>query len=297
MKKILFLCMGCICASNAIAAPAGRGRVSMSEQMFGGVESVVTSSRDASPRDTSSRATVSKAQIAVMALENGKSPSDTSVSSLAVTPEQMLPATKIEMYEDMRDACLANNMGLGNTFVWASRYSNVDDYTSMIEDVENPDNNVCFVKITLKSDDEKVDLSDVEGRYFQMGRNIVCGSWLNKSEIEQRILDAKKAGRVLGGIGAAVAGAGVGVGAMELFGNKAIGGKVEGQKSMSDIDFWKLKLNELKSADSAKYNEFVEELKNLKEACEKVVSKVLDSSTSNMCKKFEGLYEFIPQSE
>ena len=286
MKKILFLCVGCFAVSNAIGVPAGRGRVSMSEQMLGGA-----------PVATSSRATVSRAQISAMALENGRVPADVSASNLAVTPEQMLPAAKTEEYKSKRNACVANNVGAGDTFVWASRYSNVNDYTSMVEDVEEPDNNVCFVKITLKSDDEKVDLSDVEGRYFQMGRNIVCGSWLNKSDIEQRILDAKKTGRVLGSVGAAVAGAGVGVGAMELFGNKAIGGKVEGQKSMSDIDFWKLKLNELKSAEPEKYKEFVNELKNLKLACDRVNDKKLDSSTSDMCKKFTGLYEFISQSE
>jgi hypothetical protein len=49
-------------------------------------------------------------------------------------------------------------------------------------------------------------------------------------------LDAKKTKRTWGTVAGAVGGAAVGVGAMELFGNKLIGGAVQGQKSLSGDD-------------------------------------------------------------
>ncbi len=54
-----------------------------------------------------------------------------------------------------RIACIGNNVGIGNTFVWASKYSNTDSYSSMIEDTNNPENNVCFVLVSVQSDDVK----------------------------------------------------------------------------------------------------------------------------------------------
>ena len=129
---------------------------------------------------------------------------------------------------------LNNNIGVGNTFVWASKYSDTSNYATMVEDTDNPENNVCFVKVDLKSDDSRISVTDVPSKYFEWGKTITCGSWANADTMRARILDAKKSGRVWGTIGGAVGGAGIGVGAMELFGNKLIGGKVEGQAALKD---------------------------------------------------------------
>ncbi len=167
-----------------------------------------------------------------------------------------------------RLACISNNIGVGNTFVWASKYSNTSNYSTMVEDTENPENNVCWVRVELRSNDAKIDLSDVPGKYFQMGTNIECGAWADANMIEKRILDAKKSARTWATVAGSVGGAGIGVGAMELFGNKLIGGAVQGQKGLSEDELFILQLKELKTSDNVRYNEIVATLNALKNVCE-----------------------------
>lgn len=178
------------------------------------------------------------------------------------------PVPEKDKREKEKAACIQNNIGVGNTFVWASRYSNINDYSTMIEDTENPENNTCFVKVSLKSADPKIDLGDIKSQYFEMGRNITCGSWVDEDNIEKRILDAKKNVRTWATVGGAVGGAAVGVGSMELFGNKLIGGKVEGQKALSQDELLRSQLLVLKKDNTAKYNEIMGHLESLKKACE-----------------------------
>lgn len=155
------------------------------------------------------------------------------------------PEPEVDRREAERDACINNNIGIGNTFVWASRYSDTSNYASMVEDVKNPENNICFVRVELKSDDpSRVSVNDVPGKYFMWGEIIDCGSWANADEIEKRILDARKSARVGGIVAASVGGAGIGVGTMELFGNDLIGGKVQGQKQ-NDMTIYTSYLNSL----------------------------------------------------
>ena len=149
------------------------------------------------------------------------------VTEPVVEPVQLVVDTR----EAERSACLNNNIGIGNTFVWASKDSDTSNYANMVEDTKNPANNSCFVRVELKSDDgTRVSVDDVPAKYFMWGQNVTCGSWANAKEIEKRILDAKKGARVGGVVASTVGAAGIGFGAMELFGNKLIGGKVMGQK-------------------------------------------------------------------
>ena len=194
-----------------------------------------------------------------------------SVSSVQTSTE-----TEVDRREAERNACINNNIGIGNTFVWASRYSNTASYASMTEDLDNPQNNVCFVRVELKSDDPKISVSDVPAKYFMWGENIECGSWANEKEMEKRILDAKKGARIGGIVASTVGGAGLGVGAMELFGNKAIGGKVMGQKSaeLSKTQLYASQLNVLYKQDYSRYSRIVNALKTLEDAGEKTVDGV-----------------------
>ncbi len=170
--------------------------------------------------------------------------------------------------EKERAACMQNNIGIGNTFVWASRYSNINDYSTMIEDTENPENNTCFVLVNIKSNDSKVDVGDIRGRYFEMGRDITCGSWVDENKLEKRILDAKKTARTWATVGGAVGGAALGVGSMELFGNKLIGGKVQGQKALSDDELLRSQLLVLKKDNKSQYDSVMQSLRDLKKNCE-----------------------------
>lgn len=175
------------------------------------------------------RYTVSANQLTAAASAN-------KTEKVVVTEEKK---AEVDMREAERNACINNNIGIGNTFVWASRYSDTSNYANMVEDVANPQNNVCFARVELKSDDEsRVSVSDVAPKYFMWGESIECGSWADQKAIEKRILDARKGARIGGIVASTVGGAGLGVGAMELFGNKLIGGRVEGQKNakMSDED-------------------------------------------------------------
>ena len=93
--------------------------------------------------------------------------------------------------------------------------------------------------------------------------------------MEERILDAKKKGRVWATVGGAVGGAAVGVGVMELFGNKMIGGKVEGQKNKKLTDTEKLRsqLLVLKKDNDPRFNSFMTDLRKLRDACDSVQNK------------------------
>lgn len=220
---------------------------------------------------------------------------DVSISSVERSPsikdDAVLPVLPKTPEKDNRDAeraaCINNNIGVGNTFVWASRYSNTNNYASMQEDADNPENNVCFVKVDLKSADSRIDLADIQSRYFQWGETITCGSWVDESMLEQRILDAKKKGRTWATVGGAVGGAAVGVGAMELFGNKLIGGKVEGQKSLEGTALLRSQLLTLKNKNDSRYGEFKTGLRALEDACEKL--KTVGGTLPDECEEFEAL--------
>ncbi len=232
---------------------------------------------------------VSKKYINNMAATNVV-PADTTVVAEAptVVPDVV---EKEEKTKDMRErekaACIQNNIGVGATFVWASKYSNSADYNSMIEDVEFPENNVCFVKVGLKSNDSRINVSDVPTKYFVMGENITCGEWANEETLKNRILDAKKKGRTWATVGGAVGGAGIGVGAMELFGNKLIGGAVEGQASITDKT--KLLCSQMKvlhQEKSSKYDDIRDSLTELKKYCDDA-SVWPKGVAPNDCKEFD----------
>ena len=175
---------------------------------------------------------------------------------------------QIDQREAERNACINNNIGIGNTFVWASKYSNTGNYATMVEDTANPQNNVCFVRVELKSDDEtRISVSDIPAKYFMWGENIECGGWVNKKDMEQRILDAKKGARIGGIVASSVGGAGLGVGIMELFGNSLIGGKVQGQKDLEGDKLYRSQLLVLREKNQAQFNRYVEDLTVLKQAC------------------------------
>lgn len=177
-----------------------------------------------------------------------------------------------------RDICLNNNIGVGTTFVWASRYSDTSSYASMREDTNNPENNVCFSRVDLKSTDPAIDLSDIPSRYFPWGNVVTCGSWVDESVLEKRIADAKKSGRALATTAAVLGGVGLGVGVMEGFGNRMIGGKLEGQKdkNLTKTDLMRSQLLVLKNESRSDYDRYIGYLKDFKEACEEVKKK--DSS-------------------
>ena len=181
------------------------------------------------------------------------------------TPQKTHQQLQIER---QRDICIRNNIGIGNTFVWAARNSNIDNYASMIEDVNVPENNTCFVKVNIDSTDGKINVSDIEGKYFEMGRSVTCGSWVDKEMLKKRILDAKKTARTWGIVGATVGSAAVGVGAMELFGNKMIGGAVQGQKALEGQELILSQLKALKKDNSTEYNRVVRAIRDLHQACD-----------------------------
>ena len=271
MKKFFPFVVMCLMVGSAVAAPAARGRASMAGQMM-----------------SSQRATMSTNQISAMAALNGKS--TTGNANLAVTPEVMQPAVK-DMREKEKNACIGNNIGMGNTFVWASRYSNLNNYASMIEDIEEPANNTCFVKVGLKSDDARVRVDDIPTKYFEMGQMITCGSWANEETMRQKTLDAKKGARIGGTIAASVGGAAIGVGAMELFGNELIGGKVEGQAALEDAELWRSQILALKKDSMSEYNEVIKQLKIVKVECDGTFKNSSDTQVKEICEKYSPLFD------
>jgi len=197
--------------------------------------------------------------------DNVEDVAEQDVEEPVTEPEEVV----VDMREAEREACMSNNIGINNTFVWASKYSNTSNYSTMVEDVEHPENNVCFVRVDLSSSNEsRVKVADIEPKYFMWNETIKCGSWVNKKEMEKRILDAKKGERIGGIVATTVAGVGLGVGAMELFGNKLIGGKVMGQKSSSVSKTTLYKNQLLKKKGTDEYDQYKKDLDLLVKACD-----------------------------
>lgn len=206
-------------------------------------------------------------------------------------PTQPSEEDKKDMREKEKNACISNNIGVGNTFVWASRYSNINNYASMVEDIDEPANNTCFVRVEMKSDDSKVSVADIPAKYFEMGQTITCGSWADEKTLEKRILDAKKSARTWGTVGGAVGGAALGVGAMELFGNKLIGGSVQGQKALKDNELLYSQLAVLKKDDNAKYQQIMAQLRSLKKECESTIWAGADAEKPAVCSQIA--YDYL----
>ena len=218
-------------------------------------------------------------------------PSGTTGYSVAVKDTTTTTtAKKVDTREAERNACINNNIGVGNTFVWASKYSDTSNYANMVEDVEKPENNVCFVRVELKSDDpSRVSVSDIAPKYFMWGEAINCGGWVDQKVMEQRILDARKGARIGGIIASTAAGVGIGVGSMELFGNRLIGKKVEGQRSLEGEELYRSQLLVLKEEQPSQYRAYLEDLRVMSDACEE------DSSVSEKCSVYKSLYTSLPK--
>jgi len=189
---------------------------------------------------------------------------------VAVEEEKETPKEpEVDRRDAERNACISNNIGMGNTFVWASKFSDTSSYTNMVEDAEHPENNVCFVRVELASSNEsRIKVSDIEPKYFMWDETIKCGSWVSKKEMEKRILDAKKGVRIGGIVASTVGGMGLGVGAMELFGNKLIGGKVEGQKSVKKETLYKNKLVDMNKKGGTEIEQYKKDLDLLVKVCD-----------------------------
>lgn len=266
MKKIVSFIAVCMIAGPVVAAPAdGRGRATMTNQIMSAPR------QTASVNQLNTAANMANGRMSSVRIEPDLKPSN--VDADTSNPPQQEPDTPaVDNREKEKAACINNNIGIGNTFVWASRYSNTGSYASMIEDVDNPENNTCFVRVDIKSDDGRIDVSDIPSKYFEWGTGITCGEWADEDALRKRILAAKKSGRVWGTVAGTVGGAGLGVGIMELFGNRIIGGRVEGQKDLErkgrDADLLRSQLLALKRENSTQYNEFVRQVKNLQAECE-----------------------------
>ncbi len=214
----------------------------------------------------------SKNQISMqqnLTLGDGMSPSiKQEPSAISIVADEVKPGKKNNR-DSERAACLANNIGVGNTFVWASRYSNTGSYATMQEDIERPENNVCFVKVDIRSNDSRIDTSDIPSKYFEWGDIITCGSWVDENDLTNRILAAKKKGRTWATVGGAVGGAAVGVGSMELFGNRLIDGKVMGQKDshLSKTELLRSQMLVMRQNKDPRYDEIKGYLRELKKAC------------------------------
>lgn len=161
-----------------------------------------------------------------------------------------------------KNGCVGNNYGYSNVYVWASRYGDGADYSRMVEDVANPDNNACWVRVDIESDNAKIQVSDIPSRWFMVGQQITCGNWTNRDVLRQRALDARKSARTWATVGGAVGGAGVGVGVMELFGNRLIGGKVMGQKALDEAELLYSQMSEGEREEYRNSSEQIEALCN-----------------------------------
>ena len=264
MKKYLICLLSCLFVLDAGAVTARSGRATSGQPMTLGMSGRT--------RQSDFKTGPIKLQGNKAVIPGAPTAPDTPVDPTPDTPVDPTPDVDpmLEEIARQRNICLSNNIGISNTFVWADRNSDVTNYAYMVENVENPENNVCFVKVDMRSSDGRVDLSDIKSKYFVMGSGINCGSWADEKVLEERILDATKKGRTWGTIASVVGGAGAGVGAMELFGNRLIGGKVEGQKALDGQELLRSQLLALKKSNKAEYDRIYSALETLEAECKKL---------------------------
>ncbi|MDR1207484.1 MAG: hypothetical protein LBK26_03665, partial [Rickettsiales bacterium] len=91
------------------------------------------------------------------------------------------------------------------------------------EDTKTPDNNACWARADIISKDPNINTELFKQRWFKTGSRETCGGWLDEVFVRNKILESKKTKRTWGTVAGVVGGVAVGVGAMELFGNKALG--------------------------------------------------------------------------
>lgn len=272
MKKLSLFILTCFVCCNAFASTVRNGRNVVNNNAWEQNNNQNTYRAGVGIKNVSQQPVYAQQQYVPQSMIGTNVPVQNVVAVASQSVEQPFLEQKIGQQlqiERQRDICMRNNIGIGNTFVWAARNSNVDNYALMVEDINVPENNTCFVKVAIASTDSKVKVSDLPSRYFEMGRAVTCGSWLDEDMIEKRILDAKKSARTWGTVGGAVVGAGVGVGAMELFGNKLIGGAVQGQKALDGQELIVSQLKVLKKDNPNEYERVLRAIRDLEEYCNK----------------------------
>ncbi|MBE6458163.1 MAG: hypothetical protein E7011_05165 [Alphaproteobacteria bacterium] len=259
MKKTWLILMIFVCGSAADAAPVGR--VGRNVIDAGAYSAKVYRSATDSFKPIQGTNVIQAIKTSEISNTNTvHTPHENASTEPTIDPE-------MERIKWLRNVCMSNNIGLGNTFVWAAKDSPTDNYAYMIEDANNQKNNTCFVKVDLNTSDSRIDLGDIQGKYFEMGQPLVCGSWIDEKMLEKRILDGKKKARNWGVAASVVGGAGVGVAAMELFGNKLIGGKVQGQKALDGQDILVSQIKVLKKDKPNEYERVMNALESLEENC------------------------------
>lgn len=204
---------------------------------------------------------------------------DVEIPEIIPTPE---PTPMPKPTNPERDACLARAATTFDTYVWASKNSNPTSYYSMREDTSNPDNNACFIKVSVTNTDERIDTHDIPSRYFMVGQRAKCGDWLDEQDLEQRILDATKKGRIAGAVATSLVSAGVGVGiaegAMKIAESKGSTSKLMGQKGLNNNkDLLKSQLLKLKRTNPSKYDTLIAAMTTLDQKCD-------EAWTDNTCK-------------
>jgi hypothetical protein len=221
ITKILFIAPALFAAVAADAAPGGSGRVAASPLAAAGTRApyMVGTSTMSVAVPTIADA-VRNQQAADRAANDGltgtvaRAAGDTTPSATAGISDADLADAQAA-----KDKCLANNVGMGGVFIWANKDArNAPNYLTtgipsvamLTEDVSNPANNTCFVRVELASTQSGVNLAGMPYAYFAENDTVTCGSWVSKSAVEEKILAASSTSRTLGTIGGAVAGAGIG---------------------------------------------------------------------------------------
>jgi len=181
-----------------------------------------------------------------------------------------------------RKICQDNNKASGGAFIWASVNSGtglgVTNAGSLREDTTNRENNTCWIRVDISSTDAKIAKTAMTSAYFPANSTVTCGGWLDEEAIKKAVLDAHKGGRIAGTIGGVLGGAAIGVGAMELFGNKAIG-VVDKSESIEKMSTYQL-IAEAKKTDPAVAAKLEAEVERLNTACKQLREKLSACGTT-----------------
>ncbi|MDR3208326.1 MAG: hypothetical protein LBT45_00570 [Rickettsiales bacterium] len=172
-----------------------------------------------------------------------------------------------------RSACVGT---YGN--VWANKsYAAPDGViaSSFLTEAASPGDNTCYSLVSVKSSEIKDMGRFFPARYFQTGRTLNCGSWLDGAALDDAILDAKKGSRTGWTIAASIAGAGTGAVLTDVFGRKIIkngfGGQGELDKDKEKEEFYRSMQRDSKNGNDVKLKAYAAKYKEWHDACGGVI--------------------------
>jgi hypothetical protein len=221
-------------------------------------------------------------------------PVTTTTTTTITVPETNITNTNTSVAQVEIDAertkCLSQ---FGN--IWADKIHASPDgvpATYGLSEAANVEDNVCYSMVSVRSSEIQNMGRFFQPRYFKTGSAVECGKWLNKSEVDDAILDAKKTSRYVGTTLGVLGGAAAGVGLTELIGQTFFKQGFMGQAGLESesTELLKSQLTTLKREDGEAWRKYAEAVDNWRKECDSLKDK---KSSYEECKNVDEIDNLV----